>query len=285
MASIFTSPVKTLAWMSAILALVVALITGFWDFVSTAIFPNTKVGLYDREFWANFLVEMHGIVFELSVIGVLLVWLDSRRNKSGEINRLKEDLDDYALLNFPEINVKKLGHVKRLNEHGIVRINVQNLILNGLKLQGLKFEDCKLIGLKVVGGSVVNSSFKTVKMRSSNFEDGTIKASSFSSCDLLKSKFGRARCKGANFSKSCLERADFTKADLQSSVFNHCNIRNAKFDGANLKHASFQYAEYISAEGLAKAENLDYVKVPKKILRELVQLRPDMKYQLNDGRP
>lgn len=285
MVRISKSPVKTLALVSAILVLAVALVTACWDSVSTTVFPNTRIGLYEREFWENFLVGMHGIVFELSVIGLLLVWLDSRRSKTGEINRLKEDLDDYALLDFPEINVKKLGHIKRLNEYGVFQINVQNLVLNELRLQGIEVRDSKLIGLKVIGGSIVNCSFTKIRMRSSNFEDGTIKACSFDSCDLLKSKFGRSQCKGVNFSGSSLERADFTKANLQSGIFNHCNVRNAKFDGANLKHASFQNAEYISAEGLAKADNLDYVKVSEEILKELIELRPDIKFQKNYGRP
>lgn len=285
MLRIFKSPVKTLAFVSAILLLVVALITAFWDSVSTTILPNTKFGLYEREFWENFLVEMHGIVFELSVIALLLVWLDSRRSKTGEINRLKEDLDDYALLDFPEINVKKLGHIKRLNEHSVFQIDVQNLVLNKLKVKGIEVRDSKLIGLKLTGGSIVNCSFTKVRMRSSNFEDGTIKACSFDSCDLLNSKFGGAQCKGVNFTGSSLERADFTNANLQSSVFNGCNVRNTKFEGTNLKHASFQNAEYISAEELAKADNLDYVKVSKKILEELIELRPEIKFQRNDGRP
>lgn len=285
MKAIFKSPVRTLAFIAGVLVLLVFLITAFWSSISDIVLPTTRLGLYNKDFWENFLVEMHGIVFEISIIGVLILWIDSKRGKFGDIKRLKEDLDDYATLDFPEINVKKLGHIKRLNEHGITEIDVQNLILNGLKVKGVNVEGTRLIGLKVVSGSIVESTFKRIKMRSSDFQKSTIKSTTFESCELLKSKFMESRCKGVDFSKSSLERADFTNADLQSSIFNGCDVRETKFEGANLKHVSFHNSKNLTAKILIKAKNLDYVKVPDELLSELTAMRPDMKYQKNKGRP
>lgn len=152
---IIKSPVATLATIAVVLVLAVFLITAFWGDVSSTVLPNTMLGLYNKGFWENFLVEMHGIVFELSIIGVLILWLDSKRTKSGEITRLREDLEDYSTLDFPEINVKKLGHIKRLNQHNIKNIDVQNLVLNELKVKGVIAEGARLIGLKVVAGSLL----------------------------------------------------------------------------------------------------------------------------------
>lgn len=282
---IVKSPVATLATIAAVLVLAVFLITAFWDSVSNTVLPNTMLGLYNKEFWENFLVEMHGIVFELSIIGILILWLDSKRSKSDDIKRLREDLEDYSTLDFPEINVKKLGHIKRLNEHNIKNIDVQNLVLNGLKVKGVAAEGARLIGLKIVAASIVGSNFKSMKMRSSDFQKSTIKNTSFELCDLLKSKFNESVCKGVDFSESSLERADFTNSDLQSSIFNGCDVREAKFEGANLKHVSFHNSKHLTSEILIKAKNLDYVKVSDEIMAELIDLRPDMKYQKNKGRP
>jgi uncharacterized protein YjbI with pentapeptide repeats len=283
--AIIKSPVETLATIAAVLVLIVFLITAFWDSVSASVLPNTMLGLYNKDFWENFLVEMHGIVFELSIIGVLILWIDSKRSKSGDITRLREDLDDYSTLDFPEINVKKLGHIKRLNEHGVKDIDVQNLVLNGLKVKGINVEGTRLIGLKIVAGSIVGSTFKSMKMRSSDFQESTIKSTTFESCELLKSKFIKSSCKGVDFSNSSLERADFTNANLQSSVFNGSDVRETKFEGANLKHASFHNSKHLTSEILIKAKNLDYVKVSDKIMSELIAMRPDIKYQRNNGRP
>lgn len=282
---IIKSPVTTLAIIAAVLVVAVFLITAFWDSVSSTVLPNTILGLYRKDFWENFLVEMHGIVFELSIIGVLILWLDSKRSKLGEITRLREDLEDYSALDFPEINVKKLGHIKRLNEHNIKNIDVQNLVLNGLKVKGIIVEGSRLVGLKIVKGTIVGSNFKSMKMRSSNFQKSTIKSTMFESCDLLKSKFNESTCKGVDFTNSSLERAEFTNSDLQSSIFNGCDVREAKFDEANLKHASFHNAMHLTSDLLMRAKNLDYVKVSDEIMAELIDQRPDMKYQKNKGRP
>ncbi|OAZ99909.1 pentapeptide repeat-containing protein [Halomonas sp. G11] len=286
MRRVIKSPVKTLAIISAVLSTSVFFITAFWEKVSGLVFPNTKLGLYGREFWESFLVGMHGIIFELSIIALLVIWLDAKRNKNNDIERLKEDLDDYSSLDFPEINVKKLGHIKRLNGYGVIDIDIQNLVLNNLNVKGVEVEGARLIGLKIMNGFLVGSSFKKMKMRSSNFEGSTLKNTKFKNCDLLKSKYINAKCRGVDFTGSCLERADFTNADLQSSIFNQCNVREVKFEGANLKHAVFQDSAYLTAEILAKAKNLDYVKISEAIKHDLLKLRPDMKYQSNaKGRP
>jgi uncharacterized protein YjbI with pentapeptide repeats len=281
---IIKSPVNTLVTIAIVLVIIVFFITAFWEVVSATVLPNTKLGLYDKDFWENFLVEMHGIVFELSIIGVLIIWLDSKRNKNSDIERLKEDLEDYSNLDFPEINVKKLGHIKRLNKHNIKDLNVQNLVLNGLNIKGIYAEKSRLIAFEVKEGFITNSVFKLMKMRSSNFQGTRIKNTPFECCDLLKSKFVRAKCKGINFSGSCLERADFTDADLQSSIFKGCDVREVIFERANLKHAAFHESIHLTAAILAKAQNLDYVKVPEVIMCDLIKLRPDMKYQKAKGR-
>lgn len=283
MRGIFKSPAATLAVIAVLLMTIVLLITIFWDSIAASVFPNTTLGLYNRTFWEGFLVELHGIVFELTIIGVLIVWLDSRRNKSGHISRLKEDLQDYSTLDSPETNVKKLGHIKRLNEHNVKEIDVLNLVLNDMIINRVSIERSRLIGLEAVNSSIVNSEFKSMRMRSSNFTGGTIKSTRFDNCDLLKSKFVKATCRGVDFTNSSLERAEFTNADLQSSNFSGCDVRETLFDGANLKHASFRNAKHLTPEILSKAKNLDYVKVDDATLDKLKILRPDMNYQRKRG--
>jgi uncharacterized protein YjbI with pentapeptide repeats len=240
--------------------------------------------LYEKDFWENILVEAHGMVIELVIVGVLVIWLDSRRSANSEILRLNEDLVDYAQLDFPEINVKKLGHIKRLNAAGVMQINVQNLSLNSLNVRGVNICDSKIIGLKISNGMVSNSSFINVQMRSSNFESTTIKSSKFENCNLLKSKFSNAICKGINFSNSVVERVDFNNCNLQSSNFSNCDMRGVKLVGANLKHCSFQGATNLDAIEIAKSSSIDYIAISDELLIELKALRPDMKYQSSRDR-
>jgi len=280
----FDSPVKTAIVIAILTIIPIVLITVFWDFVSSTIFPNTRIGLYEKGFWENILVEAHGMAIELVIVGILVIWLDSRRSTNGEIVRLNEDLVDYAQLDFPEINVKKLGHIKRLNAAGVMQINVQNLALNSLNVRGVCIRDSKTIGLRISNGTVSNSSFINVQMRSSNFENTTIKSSKFEYCNLLKSNFGNSTCKGVNFSNSVIERADFINCNLQSSNFSNCDMRGVKLVGANLKQCSFLGATNLDAKEMAKASSIDYIAISDELLEELKVLRPDMKYQSRRGR-
>lgn len=182
-------------------------------------------------------------------------------------------------MDSPETNVKKLGHIKRLNEHDIKEIDVLNLILNKMRISRINVENARLIGLEAIESTIVDSEFKSMRMRSSNFQVSTIKSTRFDNCHLLKSKFIGSICRGVDFSNSSLERADFTNADLQSSNFSGCDVRETVFNGANLKHASFRNAKHLTPEILSKAKNLDYVKVDDATLDELKTLRPDMNYQ------
>ena len=276
---IIDSPVKTAVAVALISIIPIFFITMFWDFISASILPNTKLGLYDKEFWENILVEVHGILIELTVIGVLIIWLDSRRNKNTEIIRLNEDLEDYAQLDFPEINVKKLGHIKRLNKAGITAINIQNLVLNGLHIRGLIVRSSKMIGLKVTSGTISNSCFFDVQMRSANFENSIIKNTKFDKSILLKSNFSSSSCKGVSFKDTSVERADFTNCNLQSAIFVNSDLRGVKLQGANLKQCSFQGASNIDINEIAKASNIDYISISENLLESLKILRPDMKFQ------
>jgi uncharacterized protein YjbI with pentapeptide repeats len=277
--NIFNSPVKTAILITSLTLILIIYITSYWEFVSSSIFPNTVIGLYEKSFWENILVEMHGMVIELIIVGILVIWLDSRRSKNNEVIRLIEDLEDYAELDFPEINVKKLGHLKRLNSAGIKEINVQNLLLNHLKLRNLSIENSKMIGLKVFNGGLYNTNFSNVNMRSSNFENATIQNSIFKNCILLKSNFKDGICKGVSFEKSSIERVDYTNCNLQSSLFLGCDMRGVKLQGANLKQCSFKEVIHLDINELAKASCLDYIAISDDLLEQLKIIRPDMKYQ------
>lgn len=282
--SIFDSQVKTSLFITVIGVVLIFLVTANWDVVSASIFPNTTIGLYRREFWENYLVELHGMVLELAVVGGLIIWLDSRRVGRSEIKRQLEDLSDYALLDTPEINLKKVGIIKRLNDAGVNSFNVLNLSLFGMLLNKVEVRGGKLIGLKVSHGFIKGSVFKDVMMRSSNFEGCDLKNTNFSGSNLLKSNFSGAICRGVSFEGAIMERSDFSDCDLQSSSFKGADLRGVKFDGANLKQCSFKGATNIDIEMLAKAACLDYIAISDAELDSLIKIRKNIKYQKR-GRP
>jgi uncharacterized protein YjbI with pentapeptide repeats len=282
--SIIKNPLKTVIAITIIAAISIFLVCANWNWVSSTIFPNTILGVYRKEFWENVLVEMHGMILDLVVVGILIFWLDSRRAIKSEIHRQLEDLVDYASLDSPEVNLKKIGHIKRLNSVGVKCFNVQNLTLSEVALSGVSVENSKMIGLKISGGKVSSSEFINVQMRSSDFENCTIRNAKFEASNLLKSKFKGAVCKGVSFRGACLERVDFTDCDLQSAILREADLRGAIFKGANLKQCSLMDAKNIDLGELSKASCLDHIAMSEENIMQLVSLRSDMKYQIKNSR-
>ena len=285
---IFQSPIKTAIAITGIAGVIVSLITANWDLVSSNIFPNTKIGLYDKEFWENFLVEMHGMVLELALVGILIVWLDRKRDERNLIKQHREELIDYADLEFPEANLKKISCLKRLNAANIYDIKVQNLVLGGMRLNGLKFKNTNLIGFKAPDSTLKNCTFHKIQMRSSNFSSADLRSSSFTETNIYKSVFVNSNCKGVTFENSLLERSDFTGANLQSAILKNADLREVKFHEAVLDRCTFIGAKNLEVESLAEAKSLNYIAIEDDKLQALKQLRSDMKYQKrrdSSGRP
>ncbi|MND62814.1 Pentapeptide repeats (8 copies) [compost metagenome] len=277
-------PIKTAILVVGIFGLSLIALGLSWGFLSNNIFPNTIVGIYKKSFWENLVISLHGVLIDLILVAILILWLDHRRTKRASNQQFKEDLEDYALLDFDEINLKKLGHLKRLNFNKVHSVNVQNLVINRMHAKDLLFHDCKMIGLKLSNGRLESSRFSSVRMRSCNFEKTEIKATEFIDCILLKSKFAFSTLKGVSFEKSILERCDFSDADLQSTIFKSCNLTGATFANANLNRANLMNAVGVDVEELSKAKSLDYIQIEVDILEKLKDIRPDMNYQ-GKGRP
>ncbi len=277
-------PIKTAMLVVGAFGLCLVSVGLLWDFLSNNILPNTIIGIYKQSFWENLVISLHGVLIDLILVAILILWLDHRRNKRALNQQFKEDLEDYALLDFDEVNLKKLGHLKRLNLNGIESVNVQNLVLNRMHAKGLTFTNCKMIGLKLSNGKIEGSNFASVNMRSCNFEETELKSTTFSSCILLRTKFISARLKGVSLAQCNLERCDFSGANMQSAILKESNVQGAKFAQANLKRANFMGVKNLDVAELATAENLDYIQVDENVLGELKVLRPDMNFQ-GKGRP
>ncbi|KWS22204.1 pentapeptide repeat-containing protein [Pseudomonas syringae] len=275
---------------TALLVVLVALIVIFtissaWEFVSTTVFPNTTLGIYNRGFWENVLVELHGMLIELAVVGVLLLWLDGRREHAKSILQSKEELTDYAELDFPEAHLRKMGALKRLSVAKSTNFTVRDLHLVGRELKSLRLKGCSVIGMKLTGGKITSTSFENVDMRSSNFVDCTIKNTSFMAVKMYSCKFQGAKLTGVKFEDVDINRAEFINCTMPNTVFKMVSLAGVRFDGSDLGRCSFLGARDIDVAQLAKANNLDYISISKELLAALIVLRPNIKFQRDTRRP
>lgn len=282
---IINSPIGTALLVVLVAFVVVFTISSAWGFISSNVFPNTTLGVYNKEFWENVLVELHGMVVELAVVGVLLLWLDGRREHKRTVIQSKEELLDYAELDFPEAHLKKMAALKRLSAAGNTEFVVRNLHLAGRDLKDLSLKNCSVIGMKLTGGKITSTVFENVEMRSSVFVACRIKNSSFVRGSIFKCNFQDASLHGVRFEGVNIEKAEFVNCEMPSTLFNDVSLSGVRFDGANLERSSFLGAKNIDVTQLAKAKNLDYISISEELLRDLKNIRADMKYQRGRRRP
>lgn len=75
------------------------MLTSYVLFLAALVVIGLSLWFYDFEFLENILVEAHGMLFDLLVIGVFLFWLQSlgekRRERRLNIQRWQEEISDY----------------------------------------------------------------------------------------------------------------------------------------------------------------------------------------------
>jgi hypothetical protein len=159
----------------------VVLFTGFWNTVSTTIFPNTTWGLYSRDFFANLLAALHGNIADFFVVGIIVYWFDRRRaakdkvvadnlQRDMSIRRNREALEDIASYKGQDAAYRTMTIIKRLIELGSNPIICTNAVLSGLTIRNIK-----LFGSKLHGADFSNSSLEDV-----DFQSSTLDAANFS---------------------------------------------------------------------------------------------------------
>jgi BTB/POZ domain-containing protein KCTD9 len=99
---------------------------------------------YDGEFLKNVLVEAHGILLDILVIGIFILWLNRKGEKQLENRRYREEIDDFRGWNSDEAGYRIAGNVRRLNRNGITKIQLDRCHLVKVDLGGADLSHASL---------------------------------------------------------------------------------------------------------------------------------------------
>ncbi|MDD9197537.1 pentapeptide repeat-containing protein [Aliivibrio sp. S3MY1] len=300
--TVLKHPICSMAVIFTILLLIIFTITACWEFFSEIPpFSEISLGLYNKSFWENFLVEAHGFLLDFIIFGILVFGLDQlrvtretklkkaqkiklanekieKRNKE-EIARMIEELSDYADLDMPEVNRKKLGHIKRLQRYNVKTLDITQLTLNNCNMKSLCFmPNSRLIGLQLQNGHMTEIKFNQVSMRSSFFNNTTLTSCEWYKCNLTNFVIKDSKkAKGTKFISCNLSRSDLRNANLTGSSFTGSNLNEVKFNDAILDRANFIGVENLDLKELSKAKTLNYILLEDDLLILLKEMRSDMK--------
>lgn len=257
---------KTTIFILIAFSLITMLITGFWGIVSDTIFPNSTWGLYDKEFFENLLIGIHGGIVDLLIVGVILYWFDIRRTKNDSIGKTENDLANLEYYSGSDASFKFYGYLRYLAELGVKKVKMPNGKLSDLNIKSLELLNSNLIGVDFSRSILKDVMLKSCQLQAAQFIDTKIRKCSFQNSNLERTKFIKAELKSINFEGCNIKNATFKDCELQSAIFKGVDCKGVSFKGCNLRSANFLTATNITREMILESNNHKYVKLPEGIV-------------------
>ncbi|MCB9481930.1 MAG: pentapeptide repeat-containing protein [Desulfobacteraceae bacterium] len=205
-------------------------------------------GFYDIGFLRDLMVEAHGVVFDIFMLGVVIFWLQQKGKNKVEKRRYQDEIDDFRGWNSEEASRRIRGNLRRLNSFGVSSIDISNCFLRNMDLRNTNLSGCY-----AWGADLSWADLRFSKLSKGNFEDANLSFSNLSGSDIKEAYFWKADLSNCNIRNSnmtnCvmietdLSDTDFTESKLNNSSFANSNLKNSVFWGADLEKADFDMAD------------------------------------------
>lgn len=270
-----------------ILSLIAILITGFWGEVSELILPNSAWGLYDRNFFEDLLVEIHGGLIDLLIVGVLLYWFESRRikkeriekaeyerreriekaesNRRERIEKTKSDLESLKYYYGDDAAIRFYGGFKYLLSLGEENITLPDGNMSGLRIKSLSLSNAKLVAMNFNNSTLTDVNLQNCSLEAAQFKNSKLKHCKFNIVKLARSKFIKAELAAMNFERCDIKNATFKDCNLKSAIFKGVDCTGVSFKGCNLLSANFIGATNVTKEMILESSNYKFIKGLKEL--------------------
>ncbi len=220
-----------------IIGLVVFLIT--INSTTPAGFPLYK----DLEFRTSILVEAHGMLLDILLLGVVLVFFIARVEKRHKIESLKKEIDYIRLLKTDEIKFKIKALITQLNDRNIYNLDLHQCYLSNIDLLGIKVIKGKVQAAAFTESNLSNSDFSKTKAERTFFNKSKITNCKFIQCNMFRVNFSGSISRKAFYKDSKLIKCTFDDADLINSDFRGCNLTDSTFINAFARSCDFRNAD------------------------------------------
>lgn len=226
------------------------------------IFTITRIkDAYQYSFCRDVLVEAHGMLFDILIIGTFIFaiqrMLENRREKKARIQRWKEEIEDYLGWQEKEAAVRIAGNIRRLNREGIEdEFNLPFAYLKGAKLRRAKMKNSNLAGI--------------------NLSSALLEGADFSDSDFWD-PMGIPRLDHANLYDAIFKNSNLEYASFKNAMLHNTNFDNAILIEADLSTIRAEFARnFLNAKSLYKAKlNSEFEKIIKEKCPHLLEKPED----------
>lgn len=203
---------------------------------------------YNKEFIRDVLVEAHGMLFDLLIIGTFIfalhILVQRRREKRSDIKRWHEEIDDLRGCKTEEAKHRIIGNIKRLNGNGITQIFLHNCYLKKATFYSIPFHEMNF-KRKIQRWTMPEVNLSKSIFSYANLEEASLTQANLQLAALDKTNLKKANLRRATFFRASLQGADLKDADLFGADFRNADLRTANLGNANLEEADFRNADLL----------------------------------------
>lgn len=189
---------------------------------------------YNESFWENILVEAHGMLFDILILGILFAWFAQGGEKQKNIKRYREEIEDYRGWHADEAKYRIIGNIKRLNREGVTKINLASTYLQRASLIGVNLNEANLIGANLQDAILNGANLNKAKLSGANLEKAELLGTQLDEALLFRTVLIETQLQGASFKNANLGLADLTNASLD-----FVNLSGADLSKTILKGATY----------------------------------------------
>lgn len=227
-------------------------------------------------FFGQVLAEAHGMIFDIAVIGILILWLNKTGEKRSRIRTYKDEIDDFRLWESEEAAFRTVGNIKRLNRHKLYSINLAHSFLVKTNLNYVKLMGANLNYANLFNSALIDVNLENARLNQTNFENCNMNQSLLRKAYANGAIFKDTYCIKANFEKAFLIKANFQNAFLMEANLQNAYLTGADFTNANLYKADFRGAKGLTIDALADAKTLYLAKFDEDIVQMIQQDHPEL---------
>jgi BTB/POZ domain-containing protein KCTD9 len=256
------------------------LLTSFLVLILISLFVfGLSFPFYRNDFWSfyeNVLVEAHGMIFDIAIIGILLFWLNQNGARLQRIRTYRDEIDDFRLWRSEEAAFRTVGNIKRLNRHGITEINLVNCYLSRTNLTHSKLGNSNLNNADLSHSILTECDLENARLNQTNMENSNLNRVKFLKAYASGANFKDAILIQANLQQAFLIKANFSNAYLMEADLRGSYLTGADFENANLYKADLRNTIGLSVNQLEKVRTLYMAKFDLEIEEQLKRDFPEL---------
>lgn len=238
----------------------------------TISYPYMKANM--PNFVEQIIYAAYGMLFDIAIIGILITWLNERRENKYRIQSYQNEIDDFRNWISEEAMFRTVGNIKRLNKNLITEINLVDCTLRNINLNYADLTGSNLNSADVSNSTLMGVKLNHCRMNQSNFENSNLNQAELINSYATGTNFKDSYLIKSNFEGSYLIKTNFENAFLIDANLKNSIVADANFNNASLYKADLRGAKGLKAEQLMNVKSLYLTKLDVEISKTLKELAP-----------